>query len=777
MSRQRNSFEQPPRVALYARVSSDMQVEGKSIDAQLAEMREYAQAQGWKIVDEYVDAGFSAKSTKRPEFQRMMQDMKEGRFDIILVHDLSRLSRSIYDVFDIFADLGERNVGFASVKEQQFDYSKPTDRFVLQMLSLLNQYYIDILREHVKKSKRQRVRQGLHNASIPPYGYQLSDSPDKPMEINPKEAEIVRFIFERYATKRYSMQEIADELYRQGYRTRGRWAHRKRRQGAESEALESDPYRFTADGVRDILHNRFYIGEVVYGYRDKDPDVHQGAHTPLISRELWDQTREALQTRRAKTRAYYKTHHVYPLAGIIHCAICGVPMRAQAANNRQRYYREMSHKRGVHCPNNNLGADADRVEGQLGHIFEHISLPADWQEAVDSYLGIEDEWMQIERNRQKLEKELESLRHLYRIGAYDHLENKDELFQTELRALQDRLKSLPIADPEAIYEAANALTLMQEIWEEATLEEKRGLVQDSIRRVDMDVTEPLVTAIYPHPEFLPLFNQIPLLLSLPGGKFALRPTNEEEAAIFDFPIWPIIRPAPNNWLVFPYLPYWREWRARKQRITPALSNELKQLRKLGVETIRILDATRQGYPAFMLDKRKWPEAEMETVAVEDLLDALATMPEHSLHVLHTPFSSIQADHFEALVQAADRAMAAEGRWLLTFLDIHQMPAHWLHEAFPAYWESQKARILSRLDMSRVLENHGLRLIVKRSRQTIYQAVAPETALAVAARLVRDRKIDPANLEIFQKHLEARGEHPLPSLFVSLKTRIVRSARI
>ena len=252
MSKQRNPFDQPPRVALYARVSSDMQVEGKSIDAQLTEMREYAQRQGWQIVDEFVDAGFSAKSTNRPEFQRMMQDMEMRRFDIILVHDLSRLSRNLYDVFDIFAKLGRYNVGFASVKEKEFDYTKPHDRFVLQMLSLLNQYYIDLLKEHVKKSKRQRVRQGLHNASIPPFGYQRADSPDEPFEINPQEAEIVRFIFERYATKRYSMQEIADELYRRGYRTRGRWAHRKKRQGAESEVLESDPYSYISINCRSV---------------------------------------------------------------------------------------------------------------------------------------------------------------------------------------------------------------------------------------------------------------------------------------------------------------------------------------------------------------------------------------------------------------------------------------------------------------------------------------------------------------------------------------------
>ncbi len=761
------------RVALYARVSSEMQVEGKSIDAQLAEMREYAQARGWEIIEEYVDAGFSAKTTKRPEFQRLLNDMKTGAFDIILVHDLSRLSRSIYDIFDIFAQLGECDVGFASVKEQQFDYSKSTDRFVLQMLSLLNQYYLDILSEHVSKSKRQRVRQGLHNASIPPFGYQRADSPDKPFEINPEEAEVVRFIFERYATKEYSMQDIADELYRRGYRSRGRWAHRKR-QRKDNGALESDPYRFTADGIRDILHNRFYIGEVTYGYRDKEPEIYPGRHEPIISRELWEQTREALNVRRAKARSTYSAFRVYPLAGILHCAICGVPLRSQAANNRLRYYREMSHKRGVHCPNNNIGADASRVEEQVGLILGRTNLPPDWQEEISDYLAAEGEWVQVEKERQKLEKELDNLRRLYRLGAYDHLENKDAAFMAELRSLQERLKSLPSADPDAIYEAANALVVMQEIWDEATLEEKRGLVRDSLRRIDLDVAEPLVTAIYPYPEFMPLFAHAPFLQALPGGGFTLHPTSAEEAAIFNLPVWPTISSAPNNWLAFPYLPLWRERRARKQRITPALSAELKQLRKLGVERIRIVEMVQPGYPELMLDRRKWPEASMQSFTEETFLEALSTMSDQSIHILHTPFPSLQADRIEALVQAASRVLAPEGRWLLTFLDIHQMPAHWLHQAFPAYWESQKARALSRLDLSRFLQTHHLRLIVKRARHTVYQDVAPETALAVVARLVRDRKIDPANLEMFQKHLEEQEAQSLPSLLVALKTRVVRT---
>ena len=181
------------RVAAYARVSTEMQAEeGLSITAQLNEIREYATARSWTVVSEFVDAGITGQTLDRPGLQNMLTAAEQGAFDVVIVHELSRLSRSsVYDTFSIFDRLGRCKVGFASVKEPEFDLSSPTGRFLLTMIAAINQYYIDILRMHTKKAKRERAREGLYNASVTPYGYAFGDSARVAPVVVPAEAEAV----------------------------------------------------------------------------------------------------------------------------------------------------------------------------------------------------------------------------------------------------------------------------------------------------------------------------------------------------------------------------------------------------------------------------------------------------------------------------------------------------------------------------------------------------------------------------------------------------------
>ncbi len=770
----------PQRVALYARVSSEMQVEGKSIDAQLAEMREYAQARGWKIVAEYVDAGVSATKMDRPEFQHMMEDMKEGHFDIILVHDLSRLSRNVYDAFDIFAQMGQHKVGFASVKEQQFDYTKAHDRLILHLLTLLHQYYVDILKQHVSKSKRQRVRQGLHNASIAPYGYRKGQTPDEPFQIAPEEAEVVRRIFEMYATTRYSMQDIAEELNRLGYRRRGHPRAISEPQtpplqhnASEQPRLQKDPSMFTADAVRDILRNRFYVGDVVYGYRDESPEIHPGKHAPIISRDLWERVQKARNIRRSKGRAYRTSYRTYLLNGIIYCALCGMPLRAQANPNNRRYYREMAHKRGLQCPNRNIGADADLVEDQVSQLFLHIQLPDDWMAEVKNLFHDEDAWGEVEQERQKLMHILENLRQSYVLGYYDHLPNKKEVFEKEYEAYQDRLLSLPKVDLEAIQQASRIFIDMKEVWEEATPQERRGLVRDSLRSVFLDVSEPHITSVCPHPEFIPLFDQLPFLRRIEGGCFTIRPTSSQEAQAFGITLWPELTTAAGDWLAFPYLKQWEERSRTRYRITPQLSRILRKLRKAGVEDIHVLDVPRPGYPELLLDKRKWPEVTLHQLFPGGiLLDALKDLPSGRFHVVHTPFPTFQPDDFQDLITQVERILASDGRWLLRLVIPRQMPVHWLHEVSPAFWAYQKEQTMDIVDLAQFLEARGWRLQMKKSRRTIFQPVRREAARDMLRDFDILVTIDPAIQAAWQAEAPP---NPLPSLLVIYQFELTRSA--
>ena len=126
--------DEQPEVALYARVSTGMQAEeGKSLDAQIAEMREFAAMRNWKVVTEFVDAGETGTDLDRPGLMSALEAAEKGAYDILLVHEMSRLSRSLYDTLSILEQLGKWEVGFASVKDPDFDFSNPTGCLMLTM--------------------------------------------------------------------------------------------------------------------------------------------------------------------------------------------------------------------------------------------------------------------------------------------------------------------------------------------------------------------------------------------------------------------------------------------------------------------------------------------------------------------------------------------------------------------------------------------------------------------------------------------------------------------
>ena len=185
------------RAALLARVSTDMQAEeGLSIPAQLAEMREFCEKRGWTVAAEFIAAGYTGRTMDRPGLQGLLAALDQRVFDVVVVHELSRLSRSIFDTFDLFETFGRYDVGFASVKEPNFDFTTPTGKLFLTLMAALNQYYLDLLRMHTAKGKRERARQGLYNASIIPFGYKAAGDAKTPPVLAPQAADGVRQAFE-----------------------------------------------------------------------------------------------------------------------------------------------------------------------------------------------------------------------------------------------------------------------------------------------------------------------------------------------------------------------------------------------------------------------------------------------------------------------------------------------------------------------------------------------------------------------------------------------------
>ena len=204
-----------PRVALYARFSSDNQ-RTESIDAQIRAMKKHCQHEHWQVVATYVDEAKSATTDKRPQFQQMIADSAKGTFDIVLVHKLDRFSRNRYDSAIYKKRLKKNQVRLCSVLER-IDDNSPESILMESLLDGLNEYYSKNLSRETRKGLTENALQGKSTGGCPPVGFDFDKN--NHLVINEHEAEAIRAIFEMYANG-YGYTDILNFLHENGYKTK-----------------------------------------------------------------------------------------------------------------------------------------------------------------------------------------------------------------------------------------------------------------------------------------------------------------------------------------------------------------------------------------------------------------------------------------------------------------------------------------------------------------------------------------------------------------------------
>jgi len=699
------------RVVLYARVSTDMQAEeGLSIPAQINEMHEFVERRGWTIVGEFIDPGYSGSSMYRPGLQGLIQAVEQGNCEVMLVHELSRLSRSIFDTFRIFEQLGEGGVGFASVKDPDFDFSTPQGRLFLTMLSAINQYYLDLLKQHTAKGKRQRARQGLYNASIIPHGYKNIGDAQTPPEIEEKEAEAIVLAFQTYATGTASYQDVADRLNEAGYRTR-------------------KGKRFGKDTIDDMLRNPFYTGKIVYGTKHKgqEPEIFEGQHEAIISMDLFESCQRIRKKRRGTVRSYQSKFRIYLLNAISVCSVCGRDLRAQGTPTN-RYYREMSRARGyVDCPNAQRGVVAAEIESQVENIFRYLELPPDWQEELESILDRESELEALNNRRARLKAELRRLQEMNIKGQF---EDDPRHFDQEYARIRRELDALPTSDLRAIEEAAKTLTHLAEVWDEADMETKRDLIRLVLSQVEVDVQQTRVVSVTPYAPFLPLFRHAQHLVEV-DRKFIPLWSPELAEQIGPDPLLPPLNetPSPKNALCWPEIIGLPE-PSPLQRITPILSSFLKARRKANTKvTGEIIEIPHPAYPPLQLDTRKWPDHIISQVTTSRTRPPKLDIPDEGASFIYTPFVLQCNTYQNEWLAEMIRLLEPAGWWVLQEMMPASMPGHWLYQYFPEGWHWLKQQSLTPSLLYAVLQQQGLE--VKMEQKIYYQPVRPGVALQMA----------------------------------------------
>ncbi len=273
------------RCAIYTRVSTDsgLDQDFNSLDAQFEASSAYIKSQsheGWKLIRRrYDDGGFSGGSTDRPALQTLLEDIRAGRIDIIVVYKVDRLTRSLADFARLVDLFDKHGVSFVSVT-QQFNTTSSMGRLTLNVLLSFAQFEREVTSERIRDKIAASKRKGLWVGGMVPIGYEAKDRKIKVVE---NEAKIVRHIFQRYL-KLGSINALLKDLQDAGIRT-------KRRQLSTGETVGDIPFR--RGTLAYLLRNRFYIGEV--RYRN---EILTGEQKPILDRKLFDAVQSKLDQQR-----------------------------------------------------------------------------------------------------------------------------------------------------------------------------------------------------------------------------------------------------------------------------------------------------------------------------------------------------------------------------------------------------------------------------------------------------------------------------------------------
>ena len=328
---------------LYPRVSTEMQVDGFSLDGQKNSLKRFADREEMTVVDIYEDAGKSGKSIEgRPAFKKMLSDIENGlQIDYILVYKLSRFGRNAADILNSLEFIQSYGINLICI-EEGIDSSQASGKLLISVLSAVAEIERENIIEQTMNGRKEKARQGGWNGGFAPYGYYLKD---KNLFIQEEEAETIRIIYDKFANTEMGYGGVAQYLNLQGIKKI------QRQNGKLNE--------WSGSFVRQILDNPVYCGKIAFGRRAKEKVkgtknqyrqawqeeyiLADGQHEAIISVELWNKVREKRIETGIKQPSRIGKERSHLLTGLLRCPACGGPMytNKHAWTNKDGTYKEV----------------------------------------------------------------------------------------------------------------------------------------------------------------------------------------------------------------------------------------------------------------------------------------------------------------------------------------------------------------------------------------------------------------------------------------------------
>ncbi len=392
---------------IYTRVSTAMQVDGYSLDAQKDKLRKYAEYQEMEIAGEYCDEGFSGKNIQgRLAFRQMLQDIEERKdgIDYVLVFKLSRFGRNAADVLNSLQLMQDYGVNLICV-EDGIDSSKDAGKLMISVLSAVAEIERENIRTQTMAGREQKAREGKWNGGFAPYGYKLENGQ---LLIAENEAEVVRIIFDRYIHSNGGSGSVAEYLNEHGY-------SKVMRQNGSLPA-------FSAAFVIAVIDNPVYMGKIAYGRRrtekklgtrnemhkvnQEEFGLYDGQHEAIVTEETWQLAHEKRQSSSFQREKVRDPNHAHVLSGILRCPCCGKGMYGNIStphkkDKKIRHYYYCKNTVGVtgHSCDFRTNLDQEEINRQVAAIISAMVNQPQFVEAIKEKIGSSVDTADLEKKK------------------------------------------------------------------------------------------------------------------------------------------------------------------------------------------------------------------------------------------------------------------------------------------------------------------------------------------------------------------------------------------
>ena len=439
------------KVARYCRVSTDKDDQANSFETQKAYFREYIQRNpDWELYEIYADEGITGTSTKkRKEFNRMMNDAYEGRFQMIVTKEVSRFSRNILDTISYTRELRAMGIGVIFATDR-INTLEPESEMILSYIAAQSQEESRRTSARVVWGQTRQMERGVvFGQSL--LGYDVKEGR---ITVNPEGAEIVRLIFHKYAVEQVGTSEIARYLTDEGYRTyRG-------------------STKWKSNTVIKILNNEKYVGDLVQkktytpDFLSHEKKRNKGAvplitipnhHEPIISREVWNLAQDRLMQNNKHAEGERGHSNRYVFSGKIKCGQCGSSFvgrfkyRKDGTKIRRWSCGKATGEGAAGCDIGKLVRDDDAMQ-MLKTAIQ--SLPVDFEAVIRNVTELaleavlagqttprdEPERLQQERNRVQQKKEALLDAYFSQEITREDMQAMKERYEHQLKGLQRRLE-------------------------------------------------------------------------------------------------------------------------------------------------------------------------------------------------------------------------------------------------------------------------------------------------------------------------------------------------